>query len=172
MTRCGKLTALALTLMACADAPVSDARTSDSVASAASDARLQERAVRARLDAYTKAARAVDANATAAIFTATGTLFEPGIAPIVTRDSIRAFMQSFPGVQVDSATAVADTIEVFGRTAIVWGSFFERLRFPGQPESAQHGRFVMEWRQEPDSVWYLHRYYRVPLPPDWKPPSR
>lgn len=125
--------------------------------------------VLARLDGYTAAARAVDANASAAFFTAGGTLFEPGIPPIVGRDSIRAFVQSFPGVVVDSAVATADTVEVFGTTALVWGTYFEKLRFAGQPPSAQYGRFVMEWRREGDGAWRIDRYYRVPLPENWKP---
>jgi hypothetical protein len=75
--------------------------------------------VLARLDAYTAAARAVDADASSAFLTHGGTLFEPGIAPNVTRDSIRAFVQSFPGVVVDSAVATADTIEIFDATALV-----------------------------------------------------
>jgi ketosteroid isomerase-like protein len=123
----------------------------------------------ARLDGYTAAARAVDAEASSAFFTAQGTLFEPGIPPIISRDSIRAFIRSFPGVIVDSAMARADTIQVYGRTAFIWGSFFEKLRFQGQPPSSQHGRFVMEWRREADDAWRIHRYYRVPLPPNWKP---
>jgi hypothetical protein len=73
-------------------------------------------------------------------------------------------MASFPGVRVDSATAVPDTIEVFGTTALLWGSYFEKLAFPGQPLSEQHGKFVIEWVQQADSSWKIHRYYRVPLP--------
>lgn len=135
------------------------------------DAAEVRREVVARLDRYLVAARAVDANAGAAFFTDSGTLFEPGIFPIVTRDSIRAFIASFPGVQVDTATATADAIDVFGATALMWGSYFERLRFPGQPASAQHGRFVMEWRRGADGQWRIHRYYRVPLPEPMRPPE-
>lgn len=137
--------------------------------SAEDSAPQARREVVARLEAYTAAARAVDADASVAFFTDGGTLFEPGITPLVSRDSIRAFIRSFPGVVVDSAAATADTVQVFGRTAIVWGSFFERLRFPGQPESAQHGRFVMEWQRGADGTWRIHRYYRVPLPQGWQP---
>jgi ketosteroid isomerase-like protein len=122
-----------------------------------------------RLAAYTAAARAVDADASAAFFAPGGTLFEPGIPPIVTPDSIRAFIKSFPGVEVDSAVAHADTVELHGGTAYVWGSYFEALRFPGQPASAQHGRFVMEWVRGEDAVWRILRYYRVPLPANWPP---
>ncbi len=109
-------------------------------------------------------ARAVNADSVASFFTPTGTLFEPGIFPIVTRDSIRTFMASFPGVRVDSATAVPDTIEVYDDTAYLWGSYFEKLAFPGQPVSEQYGRFVIQWLRQPDGEWLIHRYYRVPEP--------
>jgi hypothetical protein len=121
-------------------------------------------AITSTMERYMVHARAVNADSVASFFTSDGTLFEPGIFPIVTPDSIRAFMASFPGVRVDSATAVPDTIEVFGTTALLWGSYFEKLAFPGQPLSEQHGKFVIEWVQQPDSSWKIHRYYRVPLP--------
>jgi ketosteroid isomerase-like protein len=120
--------------------------------------------IAATMDRYMVAARSVDAAAMASFFTPTGVLFEPGIPPIQTPDSIRAFIGSFPGVRVDSATAVADTIEVFGHTALLWGSYFERLAFPGQPISEQEGRFVIEWVQHEVGHWLIHRYYRIPLP--------
>ena len=131
--------------------------------SAAADVAARE-AITSTMERYMIHARAVNADSVASFFTSDGTLFEPGIFPIVTPDSIRAFMASFPGVRVDSATAVPDTIEVFGTTALLWGSYFEKLAFPGQPLSEQHGKFVIEWVRQPDSSWKIHRYYRVPLP--------
>lgn len=117
------------------------------------------------LQRYTDAARAVDADASSKFFTATGILFEPGIPPIQEPDSIRAFIASFPGVQIDSAIATPDVIEVFGDTVVVWGSYFEKLRFTGQPESSQHGKFVMEWiLQANNRQWLIERYYRIPMP--------
>ncbi len=157
------LATLGLTL-ACA-APVPDA---DPAAEAAARAEVAD-----AMQRYMVHARAVNADSVAAFFTPTGTLFEPGIFPIQTRDSIRAFMGSFPGVRVDSATATPDTIEVLGNTSLLWGSYFERLAFPGQPLSEQHGRFVIEWLRQPDGSWLIHRYYRVPLPalPAGRPPG-
>jgi hypothetical protein len=46
----------------------------------------------------------------------------------------------------------------------MWGSYFERLAFPGQPVSEQHGRFVIEWVRPPAGGWLIQRYYRIPLP--------
>ena len=113
---------------------------------------------------YQVAARTVNPDSIAAFYTPTAVLFEPGIHPIRTRDSIRAFIASFPGVRVDVATATPDTIEVFGGTAFLWGSYFERLAFPGQPLSEQHGKFVTQWVRQPDGSWLIHRFYRIPLP--------
>ena len=122
------------------------------------------RELAAALQRYQAAARTVNADSVAAFYSPTATLFEPGINPIQTRDSIRAFMASFPGVRVDSAAATPDTIEVFGGTAYLWGSYFERLSFPGQPQSEQHGKFVMEWVRQPDGAWLIQRLFRVPVP--------
>ena len=136
-----RLSAFLLLLLACA-AP----------SRAPDDARARAE-VRDAMERYMVAARTVDPDRIAAFFTPGGVLFEPGIFPIETRDSIRAFLASFPGARVDSATAVPDTIEVWNGKALLWGSYFERLSFPGQPVSEQHGRFVTEWvRQDPTSA--------------------
>jgi ketosteroid isomerase-like protein len=132
------------------------------------EATRAEAVVRRRLANYASAAAAVDAATSASFFAPRGVLFEPGIPPIVSPDSIRAFIASFPGVTVDSSMLRADTVEVYGSTALVWGTYFERLRFPGQPVSAQYGRFVMNWRRDPNGVWLIARYYRVPLPEGWR----
>jgi len=129
------------------------------------EATAREEVARA-MERYQVAARAVDPDAIAAFFAPTGVLFEPGIMPIQGRDSIRAFVASFPGVRVDIATATPDTIEVYGSTAFLWGSYFERLAFPGQPVSEQHGKFITQWVRHPgaEGTWLIQRFYRVPLP--------
>lgn len=116
------------------------------------------------LQRYQAVARTVNPDSMAAFFTPGGTLFEPGIRPIQTRDSIRAFLASFPGVKVHVATATPDSIEVYGRTAYLWGSYHERLDFPGQPTSEQRGKFVTQWVRQDDGHWLIHRMFRVPLP--------
>lgn len=120
--------------------------------------------VAAAMQRYMVAARSVDPEAIASFYAPTGILFEPGIHPIRSRDSIKAFVASFPGVRVDSAIATPDTIEVFDGTALYWGSYFERLAFPGQPVSEQHGKFVIEWVRQPNGAWLIQRYFRVPSP--------
>jgi uncharacterized protein (TIGR02246 family) len=125
------------------------------------------------MEHYQRAARLVDPDSIAAFYTPTAVLFEPGIHPVRTRDSIRAFVASFPGVRVERATATADTIEVFGETALLWGSYFERLAFPGQPVSEQHGKFVAQWIRQEDGRWLIQRMFRVPAPsPPPAPPPR
>ena len=129
----------------------------------AGDAAAARTGVEAAMQRYQVAARTVNPDSVSAFYTATATLFEPGIPPIVSRDSIRAFMASFPGVRVEIATATADTIEVHGDMALYWGTYFEKLDFPGQPVSEQHGKFVAEWVRQ-DGEWLIERMYRIPLP--------
>jgi uncharacterized protein (TIGR02246 family) len=126
-------------------------------------------AIARAMQRYQTAARAVNPDSIAAFYTPTAVLFEPGIHPVRTRDSIRAFIASFPGVRVDVATATPDTIEMFGATAFLWGSYFERLAFPGQPVSEQHGKFVTQWVRQADGSWLIQRFFRIPLP---SPPPR
>jgi ketosteroid isomerase-like protein len=118
--------------------------------------------ITAAMQRYQMAARSVNPDSIAAFYTPMAVLFEPGINPVRTRDSIRAFIASFPGVRVDVATASADTIEVWDDTALLWGSYFERLAFPGQPVSEQRGKFVAEWVRQADGTWLIQRLFRVP----------
>ena len=121
-------------------------------------------AVSQAMQRYQAVAKTVNPDSMAAFFTTAGTLFEPGIPPIRTRDSIRAFLASFPGAKVHIATATPDSIEVYDRTAYYWGAYHERLDFPGQPTSEQRGKFVAQWVRQDDGTWLIHRMYRIPLP--------
>ena len=121
--------------------------------------------VAAAMQRYQVAARTVNADSVSAFYTSTATLFEPGIPPIVSRDSIRTFMASFPGVRVEVATASPDTIEIHGNMALYWGTYFAKLDFPGQPVSEQHGKFLAQWVRQEDGQWLIERMYRIPLPP-------
>ena len=156
-------TALLLPLAFASFAAIACERSSSAGAASRDDASARSE-VAAALQRYQDAARKVDADAMSATFAPTGVLFEPGIPPIVTRDSIRAFLASFPGVTVHSAIATPDTIDVFGDRAYLWGSYFEHLSFPGQPTSEQHGKFVTEWARQSDGRWLIVRMYRIPLP--------
>lgn len=129
----------------------------------AGDAAIRD-TIATAMQRYQAAARTVNPDSIAAFYTPTAVLFEPGITPVQSRDSIRAFIASFPGVRVDVATATPDTIEVWDGTALLWGSYFERLAFPGQPVSEQHGKFVAEWVRQADGTWLIQRLFRVPLP--------
>ena len=151
-----RLLVASATLLAACD---SNPRSADSA-----DRGPAEREVAAAMQRYQVAARAVNPDSIASFYTTNATLFEPGINPIRTRDSIRAFIASFPGVRVNAATATPDTIEIFGNKAFLWGSYYERLKFPGQPLSEQHGKFVTEWERQEDGRWLIERFFRIPIP--------
>lgn len=116
------------------------------------------------MERYVESVRAANADSMAAHFAPAALLLEPGIAPIRTRDSIRAFLAAFAGLRVDSASVTPDTIQVLEGSAIYWGAYFERATFPGQPESSQHGMLVADWIQQDDGTWLMQRLLRVPVP--------
>ncbi len=120
--------------------------------------------IAAAMERYQVAARTVNPDSMASFYTPTAVLFEPGIQPIVGREAIRAFLASFPGASVQVATATPDTIEVHGPMALLWGTYFERLDFPGQPTSEQAGKFVAQWIRGTNGAWLIERMYRIPLP--------
>jgi uncharacterized protein (TIGR02246 family) len=150
--------------MVVAAAALSAACDNRSRAADSADQAVARREVAAAMQRYQVAARAVNPDSIAAFYTTNAMLFEPGIKPIQTRDSIRAFIASFPGVRVEVATATPDTIEVFGDKAFLWGSYFERLVFPGQPVSEQDGKFVTAWARQEDGRWLIERFFRIPMP--------
>src|SRR5215218_9235873 len=86
LVRCLLLATLA-SLPSCGSAR----RDADPAAAAAARA-----AIASTLQRYMVAARAVNADSIASFFAPTAVLLEPGISPVHTRDSIRAFMASFP----------------------------------------------------------------------------
>lgn len=115
------------------------------------------------MQAYVATTRTMDVEKMAAFFSPTAELFEPGIQPLHTRDSILAFMRFFVGAKVNSATVEQRSIELMDSTALYWGSYHENLDFPGQPTSDQTGRFLAEWKLQPDSTWLIERMYRIPI---------
>lgn len=119
--------------------------------------------IEARMQEYVATMRSMDVEQMAAFYSPTAELFEPGIPPIVSRDSILAFMRFFVGAKVNSATMEPNAIELFDSTAFYWGRYHENLDFPGQPTSDQEGRFVAEWKLQRDGTWLIERMYRIPL---------
>lgn len=113
---------------------------------------------------YATTTLSMDVEKMAAFFSPMAELFEPGIPPIVTRDSILAFMRSFSGAKVNLAEVEARMIDVHDSSAYYWGSYHENLDFPGQPTSDQHGLFVAKWTLHRDSTWLIERMYRIPMP--------
>ena len=90
------------------------------------------------------------------------------MAPVRSRDSVRAFLAAFAGVRVDSVGIRIDTIEVFGDRAFVWGAYFERVVPMGQPPMDERGRFVAEWTKQ-GGKWLIVKFLPQPVPAP--PPS-
>lgn len=130
---------------------------------AAADTNASARAqVEAALQVYARLVKTADPAALAAQFAPDGELLEPGMGPLQGPAAIRAFLQSFGDVHVESTSMVSDSTQVWGRDALQWGSFEQRARIPKQPPSVSRGRFVAQWARQPNGRWLLRRLLMQP----------
>ena len=120
-------------------------------------------------DAYMRNVRKFNPDSIAAMFTPSGTMYEPGMA-VTGHDSLLAFMKTLVGIKVDTIVAPVDTIEVWGDHAILWGRFDERYTMPGQPPATETGRYVVQWSKQADNAWRIDRFMTQPAPAPAKKP--
>src|SRR5690349_874277 len=76
--------------------------------------------IEARMQEYVAVTRSMNVEKMAAFYSPMAELFEPGIPPIITRDSILAFMRFFAGAKVNNAEVEPRMIDVFDSTAYYW----------------------------------------------------
>ncbi|HTQ79376.1 MAG TPA: SgcJ/EcaC family oxidoreductase [Thermoanaerobaculia bacterium] len=123
------------------------------------------RQVEAAMERYTTLLRTGPPEALAACFTAQGELLEPGMAPLQGPEAIRAFLAPiFTAVDVLSASATSESVEVHGDAAYQWGTYRQRVAEHGKPPADYQGRYVAAWRREADGQWRLRRMLVQPFP--------
>ncbi len=124
---------------------------------------VSDTAVAAAMHNYTRVLKLVNADSSAALFTADAEMLQAGMAPIRGREAIRAFLKPFDGrAIVDSASSTIDTIESHGTTAYLWGSYHQRTRIPPGAFADYDGRVVIEWRRDADHAWRIARILMQP----------
>jgi ketosteroid isomerase-like protein len=124
-----------------------------------------EHAVRSSWDHYIAMIRLVNSDSVAAAYTADAILLEPDMAPLSGREAIRAFLAPFDGTAaVDSIESAVEVAEVYGETAYLWGSYFQRARLQGHPPSDFSGRLVAQMHLEQDGHWRIRRLLMQPAP--------
>ncbi len=120
-------------------------------------------AVKAALQEYVVELKAMDASALASTFTSDGELLEPNMKALQGRPAIQAFLGSFTGVRVESATMEAESTRVWGSDALQWGTYAQRVVVGDKPPAAYAGRFVAQWSRQPSGKWLIRRLMMQPV---------
>ncbi|HET8945933.1 MAG TPA: DUF4440 domain-containing protein [Candidatus Polarisedimenticolia bacterium] len=127
----------------------------------AGDPRLD---VEAALQEYARNLRAMDSARIASAYEADGELLDPGMAPHKGPAAIKAFLDSFQGVVMESSSMTPESTEVWGAAAVVFGTYAQRVRVGDTPAADYRGRFVAEWARQSDGRWLLRRLLTQPSP--------
>jgi Tol biopolymer transport system component len=125
------------------------------------DPRLE---VEAALAEYARDLRALDAARLAAAYAPDGELLDPGMPPHQGPAAIKAFLDSFQGVVIESASMTPDSTEVWGTAALTFGRYAQRVRVGDTPAADYRGRFVVEWAKQSDGRWLIRRLLTQPSP--------
>lgn len=125
------------------------------------DPRLE---VEAALAEYSRNLKALDSAKLASSYEADGELLDPGMAPHKGPAAIKAFLDSFQGVVIESASMTPESTEVWGAAAVVFGTYAQRVRVGDTPAADYRGRFVAEWARQADGRWLIRRLLTQPSP--------
>jgi len=122
--------------------------------------------VRAAVRAYDSILVYGPPDSTAALYTADGILFIPGMQPLQGRQAIVDFLSPiWASSTVLTARTTIDTVQLFGGQALTWGTYEEIAGPRGQAPSLYRGRVVMEWSRDTDGRWRIARVLTQPSPP-------
>lgn len=123
--------------------------------------------VRAAMRAYDSILVYGPPDSTAAMYTADGILFIPGMAPLQGRKAIVDFLAPlWNGATVLTAKTTVDTVEMYGERAYLWGTYEEVAGPKGDAPSLYRGRVAAEWVREADGRWRIARILTQPGPPE------
>ena len=158
MCRCVRaFAALAVLLqLACTSSEAGDASTSagDATADAAA-----AREIASQSDRHTAAWRLSNADSVAALFAPDGVIMFPDAPDVRGRDAVRAMLAGmFDSTTVESLDARPDTIEVYGTSAMEWGTYTESVKPRGGSPVRFEGRYVLHWQRQPDGQWAIRRF--------------
>jgi ketosteroid isomerase-like protein len=120
--------------------------------------------IESALAEYAGNLRAMDSARIAAAYEPDGELLDPGMAPHKGPAAIKAFLDSFQGVVIESASMTPESIEVWGAAAVVFGTYAQRVRVGDTPARDYSGRFVAEWARQSDGRWLIRRLLTQPSP--------
>lgn len=118
--------------------------------------------IQSALQEYARLQKAADASGLAGFYTPDGELLEPGMDALKGPAAIRAFLESFGDVRIESASMVSESIDVCEGNAVQWGNYAQRVSLQGKPPAEFRGRFVAQWSRQPEGRWLIRRLLTQP----------
>ena len=115
-------------------------------------------AVAAAWERYLAAVKMVNSDSVAAMFTDSAEMYQPGAAPIRSREGVRRFLAPFDGhAHVDTVTSTTIALSVYGDVAYLWGTYHQVARVDAGKAGSYDGRFVAEWSRGVNGGWRIRR---------------
>jgi len=126
-----------------------------------SDSDPAAREIEAALQQYARLQLAKDAAGLSGFYTADGELLEPGMDALRGPAAIRAFLESFGDVRIETASMTCEHVDVWENDAVQWGAYTQRAVLPGKPAMDLKGRFVAQWSRV-GGRWLIRRLLTQP----------
>ena len=147
----------ALLQLACYSSEAGDTATTSADASASDASAVQE--ITRQGERHNAAWRLSNADSVAAVFAPDAELMFPDAPDVEGRDAIRQMLAGmFDSTRVESLDVRPDTIEVYGSSAMEWGTYEEVVAPRGQPKVRFEGRYLLHWQRQPDGQWAIRRF--------------
>jgi uncharacterized protein (TIGR02246 family) len=158
MCRCARaFAALAVLLhLACTSTEAGDASTS--AGDTAADASAAQEIAR-QSERHNAAWRLSNADSVAALYAPDGVVMFQDAPDVRGREAIRTLLAGmFDSTTVESLDVRPDTIEVYGSSAMEWGTYTESVKPRSSPAVRFEGRYVLQWQRQPDGQWAIRRF--------------
>ncbi len=104
---------------------------------------------------YEDLVRSQNSRAIAQLFTPTGKLENVGQAPIVGREKIEAFLNSFASYKVLSHEMQLISAKSSSSQVRQYGTYIQHVRTPEGKEITAKGWFLLDWQRQPDGKWLI-----------------
>jgi uncharacterized protein (TIGR02246 family) len=105
---------------------------------------------------YEDLVRSQNSKAIAKLFTPTGTLEHVGQAPIIGREKIEAFLNSFASYKVLSHEMKLVSAKSTSSDVRQSGTFIQHVLTPDGKEITANGWFLLDWQRQPDGKWLIN----------------
>jgi uncharacterized protein (TIGR02246 family) len=121
-----------------------------------------ERQVEGELAAYRRAVFAMNVPAIVDEFAPSASISHADQPPVIGKDAIGAFLQTFAAFHVTEYTLVADSTRVDGELAFQHGHYHQAVTTPDGKAVEVSGVFDADWKQQPDGHWRITRMHTAP----------